>query len=177
MPAARRLFGSQVDDWLRACSLEARDFLVLTPSQSAPEWVFQLRHLVHGAHPTRLAPLEVSFRQHPVLDPETRECVGDCPVPSLTGEVGAVRYLLIPQVHVRTIRGPYTLDLLGGLKLRGRSTRFFNAEVDGGGHDPRYDREREQNLAMPTVRFTPEEIARPDFVEYFLDRSLRLFTA
>lgn len=176
LSAARRLFGPWIDVWLEACPSDARDFLVLTPSQSAPEWTFQLRHLSHGAHPTRLAPLEANFRQHPVLDPETRECVGDCPVPALIGEVGEIRYLLIPQVHLRTPRAAYTLDFLGGLKLRGRSLRFFNAEVDGLGHDPRFDRERERNLAMPTVRFTPEEIGQGNFVEYFVDKTLRVFT-
>ncbi len=179
LATAVAVFGKSVKPLLDACKAPARQFLALTAGDSATEWMFQLQLLARGAEPSRVSPLGIQFRRHFVLDPATRECVGDCSVPCLIGSVGPVRYILIPKVHVLTLarpQTPYTLDFLCGLREPRRPITHADVEIDGTGHNPRYDRERERSLCLHTLRFTQSEVGLPNLVDLFHARLLPFAT-
>lgn len=96
-------------------------------------------------------------------------------MPCLIGACGTLRYILLPTVSVRTFKHfekPITMDFLCGVREPRQPVRHLNVEVDGKVHDPRWDRARQAALAMPTLRFTHEDVARADFLDMFHGRIL-----
>lgn len=177
LTAACVVFGAQVTREVRRLDPAAQSFLSLTPSDSSLEWRFQLHHLTGGAHPSRHSPLGIQFRRHMVIDPDTEECVGDCSVPALIGEFGTLRYVLLPKVCVRTKSmpdSPLTLDFLCGAREPGQPITHVNVEVDGLGHDSRFDQKRTRALSMKTARFTESDLRSADFMGIFHGRVLKL---
>ena len=168
-------YGKGIQELLERCSPTARDFLALTAGDSAPEWAFQLQLLASTSEPSRASPLGIQFRRHTVVDPCTGACVGDCRVPCLIGALNSTRYILIPKVQVRTLarpQTPYTLDFLCGVREPGRPIAHVNVEIDGSGHNPRFDRERTRALALHTIRLSQTEVGASTTVDLFHARLL-----
>jgi transcriptional regulator with XRE-family HTH domain len=166
-------FGPGIRRLVDSCSESGKAFLTLTPSDSSPEWTFQLKHIVGGTEPSLASPLGIQFRRHFVTHPKEYRYVGDCSVPCLIGACANVRYILIPKVSVRTFDHPdfpITMDFLCGVREPRQPIHHLNVEVDGTGHDPRWDARRQKALAMHTVRFTQEDIGRADFLDLFHGR-------
>jgi hypothetical protein len=78
-------------------------------------------------------------------------------------EIRGLKLLLFCQVTVETRRGQFRLDALVCVRTPGR--RFWvNFEIDGGGHDPTYDHERQQALGLDTIRFTTADLRTKDLL-------------
>lgn len=109
------------------------------------------RNRLESAAPGRVAPLQVGFDRHPVVDPVTRRIIGHCPLPAMTTD----RWLAILQVPVLTPRF-YQMDALV-VTLDGGKRRQFALELDGPGKPPP-DPERERALGLHIIRFSYDEI-------------------
>lgn len=119
LKSAMAAFGPGIKRLVDACSESGRAFLTLTPSDSSPEWTFQLKHILGGTEPSLASPLGIQFRRHFVTHPKEHRYVGDCSVPCLIGACTNVRYILIPKVSVRTFAHPdfpITMDFLCGIR-------------------------------------------------------------
>jgi hypothetical protein len=87
--------------------------------------------------------------------------LSDARFPCLEVEVDGFPFLAFPQLSVMTRHGIYRLDVLVGVMVE-QSRVWINLEIDGGGHDNRYDLERQRNLDLPTARLTEQELKAPD---------------
>lgn len=151
---------------------EARSLLSLLANDSGPEWLVFLNRLGAGDWPTSLAPLQVGYRQHPVIDPLTRKSVGDCPIPGVAGEAADMRFLLLPHVGIATPK-LYTLDIL--LIVQANGERYeIDLEIDGSGHRGEGDERRRRDIRMLEIRFTGQQVMRADFNTLFLTEVARL---
>lgn len=131
---------------------------------SGHEAMFWLHGLSAGGRPCWYAPLKAGFRQFPILDRSAaQKVVGDVRQPCLEIVREGYGLLLFPQVTVQTRRGCYRLDVLVCI-LRGKKRCWANVEIDGGGHDGEFDREREDNLRLPTLRLTKAHLANTDML-------------
>ena len=70
---------------------QTRRFFNAVVSDSQLEMPGWMRLLKAGLTAIRVAPQRANFRILPVVDPVTREVVGDIPVPALSGEVRGSR--------------------------------------------------------------------------------------
>lgn len=158
-----------LEDWLarRRDRAQISRFLARAACGSAEEALLDLRLLSAGARSVRASALRAGFRLRPVVDPATGLMVGDLRVPALELALGDWQLLLIPQVSMQVLvrvptgeglkqRTP-TVDFLVKAALRGRIL-WFVLEVDGTGHDPRGDRDRAQQIGVPIIRLSTEEV-------------------
>lgn len=110
--------------------------------------------------------------------------VGDLRVPALELELGDLRLLLLPQVSIQVIARAreglrvrtLTVDFLVKAVLGGRAS-WLVLEVDGAGHDARGDRERSQQLGLPVLRMTTEDVASEQCLDRLAERLLQLLSA
>ncbi len=159
-------------------------FLTRVCCGSAEEAFFDLRLLAASARCVQASGLRAGFRQRPIIDPETGHVVGDLRVPALELELGGLRLLLLPQVSIQVIaRTPdgirvrtLTVDFLVKAVLDGRAS-WLILEVDGAGHDGRGDRERSQQLGLPLLRMTTEDIESEQCLDRLAERLLQLLSA
>lgn len=162
--AARKTFGPLVDTLAARAQRRhktASTFLRYARLESGDEYLFWLRLLVEGGQPCCYSPARAGFRTWSVLDPKSKRQVGDLRAPCL--ELSEQKWLLFPQLTLDTRKSIYRLDAL--LCLRRADGRFwFNVEVDGFGHDPRCDRQRQAPLALPTVRITSTDLTNKELV-------------
>lgn len=118
---------------------------------SADECLYFSTLLALGGEPAMRAPYSLAPRlEHEVVCPLTREPVGFRPFPCLVKSDG----IYIPQVAFVTPR-PFVVDF-----LRHHDGRWSYVEIDGNGHDSRYDAEKERALGMPVKRLVGDEILR-----------------
>lgn len=118
---------------------------------SADECLYFSTLLALGGKPAMRAPYTLPPRlAHEVVCPLTREPVGFCPFPCLVTAEG----IYFPQVAFVTPR-PYIVDF-----LRHHQGRWSYVEIDGRGHDSRYDAEKERALGMPVKRLSGEDVLR-----------------
>lgn len=130
---------------------ELNSFAEKVSLDSADECLYFSTLLVLGGEPAMRAPYTLSPRlAHEVVCPLTREPVGFRPFPCVVRTEG----LYFPQVTFVTPR-PYTVDF-----LRYHDGCWSYVEIDGKGHDSRYDRDKERALGMPFVRLSEEEVLR-----------------
>lgn len=129
-------------------------------------WMWLLEEEDH--EPARLALQRCGYRILPVVDPDTEEVVGDCPVPAIVrkGEYPGVIFI---QNSVLTKSGVARPDGIVGVKVNGQM-RWAGAEFDGEGHDSRNDWFREEQLRMPVARFTHDDTRSKDFARLFWER-------
>jgi hypothetical protein len=160
--APRKSFGALVDKAL--LSLNRREdhrvchrFLELARPESGHEVLFWLLLLAAGAKPCRLSPAKAGFRRLSVVDSATKNLRGDLRLACLELEGPGYRLLFFPQVTLDTRKSYFRLDALVCLR-RGRTRFWFDLEVDGQGHDPRFDLEREGMIGLPTVRIDTHEL-------------------
>lgn len=105
--------------------------------------------------------MRAGFRTLAVLDPKTLRQIGDLRAPCL--ELAEENWLIFPQLTVDTRKSVYRMDAL--LCWKGSNPRLWvNIEIDGLGHNPRFDLSRQQELGLPTVRIGPAELAADQIV-------------
>ena len=123
---------------------------------SYAEVLFALHLLANGAVPSLVAPAWLGA-QTPceIVEPELRNAVGHRPTPCLIH--GENFYFF--QVSFETPR-VYTVDALSWSRASGWSV----LEVDGGGHDSRYDAERETAIGLPTRRISAFQVEQFGFL-------------
>jgi transcriptional regulator with XRE-family HTH domain len=118
---------------------------------SADECLYFSTLLALGGEPAMRAPYTLSPRLgHEVVCPLTREPVGLCPFPCLVTAAG----IYFPQVAFVTPR-LFIVDF-----LRHHQGCWSYVEIDGRGHDSRYDADKERALGMPVARFSEEQLLR-----------------
>ncbi len=126
-------------------------FLAAAPSDSALETVNCLLELRRGAQFCLASPQEVGFDRFPVVHRSGSRVVGHCRVPALVTQ----EWLLLLQVCVLT-PARYRLD---GLVVVLRPRRvFLNLEIDGQGHDERFDKQRTRALGLGVVRLSEQDV-------------------
>ena len=130
-----------------------RVYLRETRFDSDLEYLSHLLLLDAGAVTDRVVPQRVGINHLPVVDPETRLINGHQSHPAL----GLDNSLLIPQLSLLTKVGVVRLDFAWGDHVDG-CNRWRDLELDGPGHDSRWDLEREEAVRMPIVRYTEEQI-------------------
>lgn len=114
---------------------------------SGDESLFLLSLLLEGAQPCLLSPMVLGHLHHPIVDPRNRSYVGNRPFPAFLLDGRAYFF----QVSVATPR-VYTVDVL---KWDGE---WSVIEIDGLGHDDRYDRERTESIGWPVIRLQEVDV-------------------
>ncbi len=149
-----------------------RSWLEVVSTDSLDEWLLLLHRLSAGLEPSICAPLKLGLRQHPIVDYDTGEAVGDLAVPVLVGRVSGVSQAIVPQLcfQVGTVRYPMDFALV---VVSRRRRWVIDGEVDGGGHKPANERYRARQLGLPALRFR-DEVFRSDFNAHFEFRLSRL---
>ncbi len=125
-------------------------FLEEVASESRPETIFQLSELHRGAHPTEVTTDWMGFRKWPVVDKDGRGGGSYRRSALVTDD-----WLMTFQVYVLTPRR-YRLDGLILVREPQRTHLYF--EIDGNGHDPAFDLERDTALGMRAVRIPAAEL-------------------
>lgn len=162
--AARKTFGSVVDTLANA--VEKRDknaqtFLRYANLESGDEYFFWLKLLDEGGRPCRYSPNKAGFRTWAILEPKSWRQIGDLRAPCL--ELLDQGWLLFPQLTLDTRKSIYRTDAL--LCCRHEDGRLWvNIEIDGLGHDPRFDQQRQTELGLPTARVSATELTTPRLV-------------
>ena len=168
--AARRTFGLVVDVLSSRVSnlgKTSQTFLQHACLESGTEYFFWLKLLAEGGHPCCYSPARAGFRNWPILARRGVEYVGDLRLPCL--EMTEHGWLLFPQLTVDTRRAIYRLDVLVCCRIRyGRI--WINVEVDGSGHESRFDQQRQADLGLPTVRIDTADLMSPKLVPLLSQR-------
>ena len=169
--AARRTFGPRVDAAIaqvrsREDAEVVEHFLHRSCLDSGHEYFFWLLLLTGGGLPRWFSPLKAGYRARSVVDRSSGRTAGDLRHPCLLYQLTAAKLMLFPQVTLETRRGQFRLDALVCVKV-GRTRFWLDLEIDGGGHDPTYDRDRQATLELPTVRLQTADLRRDEFLELF----------
>lgn len=172
--AAVKIFGSAATQRLRALGEgEVRDaylhFLSNAVVDSGLEMYAWLSLAAGKARPVWLSPASVGFRKWAVVNPGNLEVVSDIRFPALEFQIGDVPAIAFPQLTVIARSAVYRLDALLGLRV-GRSRIWIDLEIDGVGHEARFDAEREQRLDLPAVRVSTIELRDVDIYELLEDK-------
>lgn len=147
----RQLQDREDSEWIRVYLREA-------VFDSGLEMMASLQLLGDGAKPGWVSPQTAGFSQLPIVDPKTREVTGHHPYPTLAWE----GCLLFPQVSLRA-RHLLTPDLLVGARTS-KGVKWVDVEIDGRGHDPKFDDVRAQELDLPVVRFETKRVLDGSFL-------------
>jgi transcriptional regulator with XRE-family HTH domain len=171
---ARKTFGPMIERLLASLGqgkerAVRKDFLDNSCLDSAPELLFWLLLLAAGGRPRWLPPSRTGFRRLPILDPSTRQIISDARFPCLESELDGLSLLAFPQLTVLARGRQYRLDGLLGLKVN-RQKVWINLEIDGLGHENRFDEERATNLGLPSIRLTSKELSSPDALRLLKER-------
>lgn len=113
-------------------------------------------------------PLEEGFFEHVVLHPVDQLPAGHIRFPAFMVVWKKRRILLIPQVPVRAGGVTFTLDFLVGVRRKGGPC-WLDLEFHGEGHNFSGDRFRQEALRMRTLRYGPDDIREPGFIEKMMD--------
>ena len=133
------------------------------PSGSATEVLFVLHVLALGACCDWLSPLRLGFADPRVLDRKTGLYVAPCLMPGLSLRADSLSAVFFPQLPLRTDTfGPVSLDFLVGVRHQG-DTAWRNLEIDGNGHNPTDDDERDKAVGLGTVRFRDADLRAREF--------------
>lgn len=130
---------------------------------SSLELVACLRTLLsRDAVELSVRPIAWGFRDLPVCDPITGECMADIAFPAMGLQWDGCQAVLVPQVGLMTKDGPIVVDFLVALRI-GRRTIWFALEIDGPGHCSKADKLRAAHLEV--TRITEAEIVGPNFLD------------
>ena len=140
-------------------------FLRDLPADSADEALLHLHLVACGSRTGRVSPASLGFFAHAVIDPISRQVVGHRRRPTVGMELAQATFALVPQVAVRP-GDTVIMDCLVG--IHEGSTSWVDLEVDGGGHDARWDEARTQSLGLPVLRVETEMLHDPHFARRLL---------
>lgn len=136
-----------------------RQFLSSISSLSWLEYLLPAWELADPeAVPLRLAPNEVGYCHYALLDPVTFHAVGDRLWPALGLRRGDLTLIQFFNASIRTPKRLWTVDVLQYTRRLRRPALWSVVEVDGEGHRTRWDREKEEQIALRTLRLTVEEV-------------------
>lgn len=174
---ARKTFGSEVDRCLRV--IRQRDdatlsfkFLNDACLDSGDEGMFWLLALAGGGRACWYPLSKAGFRQHRAVDASGNRSVSDLRLPCLEASREESSLLMFPQVRLDVRRAYYRLDALCCVRS-GKRRCWVNLEIDGQGHDPEFDAQRQAHLDLPTVRLTRADLKRPDLLDEMERRLLK----
>ena len=115
------------------------------------------------------SPSSYGFRQHSAVD-SRGEGLGERLLPGLYYEGNGVSFWLWPQVSLRPTTIAYRPDALM-LFLEGSTRKWPVFEIDGGGHRNEKDEFRNEQLKMPEIRVTEDEIKGGDLLNLLIERA------
>lgn len=127
--------------------------------------------LAEGGCPQRLSPLACGFSSIAVVDPDTREIVGNLRIPAIGLHLGDTPCLVFVNVPMRVSNVPFATDFVVGTK-DSHGIRWTLVEIDGEGHNKRRDTFKANRLKLRTVRFKTEEVLCRSFMELWKGRLL-----
>lgn len=158
----------------RADRRELERRLADLPSGSATEVLFVLHVLALGAECDWLSPLRLGFADPRVVDRKTGRYVAHCLLPALALRLDRSSAVFFPQLPLKTeLFGPVSLDFLVGLRRQGE-TLWKNLEIDGAGHNPGDDDERDRAVALGTLRYGEGALRASDFGSRLVERLVGL---
>lgn len=149
----------------RADHSQVLDHLGRTKCDSKVELFHWAHGLADGALLFRQSPARLGLTHLPAVDPDTLEVVTGHPMFGYLWERGLLATATLPQVTLFAER-PYTVDGLA-LAFQGERRMPCIVEVDGDGHESRWNKQREKALRLPTLRFTQEQVLSPDYPDVY----------
>ena len=148
-------------------------FLRESASESGDEYFFWVRLVAAGGKPCWLSLFRAGFRASAVVESKSKIAIGDVRRPCLQVDGPNASWLLYPQVTLDARKTYYRLDARASVRT-GDLQLWVDLEVDGRGHDARWDEFREQQLDLPTIRLTPTDLQTPDLLSLLQQRALEL---
>lgn len=134
-------------------------FLESISSASWLEYLYPAWELTSpDASPLRLAPNEVGYAHYALVDPETHAAVGDRLWPCLGIRRQGLTVLQFFNATMRTPKRLWTVDILQYSRRRRAPARWSVVEIDGLGHRGRWDRVKEEQVALSTLRLTGDQV-------------------
>lgn len=134
-------------------------FLASIASESWFEYLYPARELARpDATPLRIAPNEIGYSHYALADPHTFQAVGDRLWPALGLRRGGLTVVQFFNAFVRTPKRGWIVDVLQYSRQLRSPARWTVVEIDGDGHRSRWDREKEEQVALPMLRLTGEEV-------------------
>lgn len=130
---------------------------------SALEGLALWQLIARGAVLCAANPHLLGFGPHPVLQADL-SALGPRRLPCLLWQGSFWRMIVWPQVTLRVGTYSYRLDALVLLQGGGKKVWGYY-EIDGSGHNPAWDRQREERLDLPFVRFTQAQVEGLRFPE------------
>lgn len=166
--AARKTYGAIVDRRLAQAKSQTdpvlvEKFLNQASTESGHEYFLWVQLLAIGGKPCWLAPVRAGFRALGIVDRHSKRAINDLRHPCLQAAGPGADWLLFPQPTLDARRTYYRLDALAVLRYGGER-HWIDLELDGQGHNPEWDDERQRLLSLPTVRLSTAEIATPDIM-------------
>lgn len=172
LAAAWSVFGEELEQ-LKALVRARKDFrmcyefLESAGLDSGDEAFFFLKLLAEGATPCAFSLLRAGYRTYPVIEPSTKQVLGDVRHPCLELIDGRQDCLIFPQISLLVANRVYRLDALVCARCPQRRL-WVDVEIDGPGHDFMQDRRREHQLKLPTVRLSRSELYAPNLAASLL---------
>lgn len=138
---------------------QVQAFLASIASESWVEYLYPARELaLPDTRPVRIAPNEIGYSHYALVDPLTCQAVGDRLWPALGLRRGKHTIVQFFNASIRTPRRTWTVDILQYSHQSRRAARWTVVEIDGDGHRSRWDREKEEQVGLATLRLSGEEI-------------------
>lgn len=139
-------------------------FLQQALLESGYEYLFWVRLLAAGGRPGWYSPSKAGYRDLAVVDRKSKKQAGDLKHPCLSLESRDYDALFFPQVTLDTRKTYYRLDALVCIRWNRRRI-WVDVEVDGPGHNGEFNRIRQRDLRLETLRLTKTELSAPCLVE------------
>ena len=176
--AARNHYGAVVDKLLRQVHSRedwrlCEDFLREAAPESGHEYFLWLRLLAAGGKPCWFSLFRAGFRASAVVESSSKIAIGDVRLACLRVDGPGISWLLYPQVTLDARKSYDRLDALASLRTAEKQL-WVDLEVDGRGHDPEWDEQRQQHLDLPTLRLTPAELKAPDLLSLLEQKAREL---
>ena len=144
---------------LRADFARVQAFLASIASESWLEYLVPASALaLPDATPLRIAPDEIGYSHYALVDPRTCQAVGDRLWPALGLRRGGLTAIQFFNAPIRTPKRSWIVDILQYSHLPRRRARWTVVEIDGEGHRSRWDRQKEEQIGLATLRLAGDEV-------------------
>lgn len=132
---------------------------------SGPEVILWCQVGAGECFPVRQRLPELGLRDVPLVCPGTGLQIGDVPRPGYWLK-SPVSVIFFPQITLRLAERPLRVDCLACFG----SNRWVVIEVDGYGHNSRWDDARDKDLPWPVWRLSTSDVQEPDLVAKLIHR-------